>query len=59
MVGHEDHGVLGELPLGYVLQYDEEEGDYLERELPNLEDEGFELVSISQLLSSGQLGKES
>jgi len=33
--------------------------DYLERELPNLEDEGFELVSISQLLSSGQHREES
>ncbi len=32
--------------------------DYLERELPNLEGEGFELVSIGQLLSSQQYGKE-
>ena len=32
--------------------------DYLERELPNLERDGFELVTISQLLSSRQNGKE-
>lgn len=32
--------------------------DYLERELPNLERDGFELVTISQLLSSQQNGKE-
>jgi len=33
--------------------------DYLERELPNLESEGFELVSISQLLSPGRSREES
>lgn len=32
--------------------------EHLERELPNLESEGFELVSISQLLSSQEHGEE-